>query len=278
VEVGGYATHYEDDDFTPPWRPGETVVIQHGFGRNAKFWHHWVPALAGSYRVIRRDLRGHGGSGDGGDLSWSFGGLVDDLNHFLDALELERVHLLGESTGGMLAVALAAAHPHRVASLILCSTPTTIAPAGQHFFAGHHATWQDALAHLGARGWAEWLYRQTGTSSVDDPAQIAWAVDEIGRCSTKALIEYSRVISSTDITALLPEVQAPALVLAPTRSAATPMTEQHRIAELLPHAELIEIDGRGHECYVDKADECLAHVRRFLARNASGQPVRLPLA
>jgi pimeloyl-ACP methyl ester carboxylesterase len=78
------------------------------------------------------------------------------------------------------------------------------------------------------------------------------------------------VISSTDITALLPEVRVPTLVLAPTRSAATPLTEQRRIAGLISGAEVIEIDGRGHECYVDRADDCVAHLRRFLSRNALG--------
>jgi hypothetical protein len=40
--------HYEVDDFTDPWKPAETLWIQHGFGRSSRFWYHWVPPLAGS--------------------------------------------------------------------------------------------------------------------------------------------------------------------------------------------------------------------------------------
>lgn len=58
--ANGQRTHYISDDFTDPWRPRETVLIQHGFCRTAAHWYHWVPALSREYRVIRRDLRGHG--------------------------------------------------------------------------------------------------------------------------------------------------------------------------------------------------------------------------
>jgi hypothetical protein len=38
--------YYELDDFTDPWKEAETIVIQHGLGRNARFWYHWVPLSA----------------------------------------------------------------------------------------------------------------------------------------------------------------------------------------------------------------------------------------
>ena len=83
--------------------------------------------LAGDFRVVRRDLRGHGGSSDPGNApSWSFDGLVKDLAAFCDALDLRNLHLLGESTGGMLAIGFAATQPERLRSLTLCGTPTTI--------------------------------------------------------------------------------------------------------------------------------------------------------
>jgi len=48
--------YYELDDFTPPWRQSETIWIQHGFGRNLRFWSHRVPLLAGHLRIVRRDM------------------------------------------------------------------------------------------------------------------------------------------------------------------------------------------------------------------------------
>jgi pimeloyl-ACP methyl ester carboxylesterase len=72
------------------------------------------------------------------------------------------------------------------------------------------------------------------------------------------------VICTTDITRLLPEVKVPTLILAPTRSAATSIGEQESIAAALPQSELVQIDGAGHEIYIDRAAECVSTLRGFL--------------
>ena len=79
---------YEIDDFTDPWvKDKETVWLQHGVGRSTKFWYHWVPALARQYRVLRRDMRGHGQSADPGPAHrWSLDELVTDMRAFMDAM------------------------------------------------------------------------------------------------------------------------------------------------------------------------------------------------
>jgi pimeloyl-ACP methyl ester carboxylesterase len=265
IRINGYVTYYEDDDFTDPWRARQTIVIQHGFGRNSQFWRHWVPMLAGDYRVIRRDLRGHGGSGDpGASRPWSFDGLIEDLRGFCEALKLEDVHLLGESTGGMLAIGFLATHPARLRSVTLCATPKTIGPAGQKLFALGRKSWQSALMEMGSEGWARELLARPGTFPSSDPAQLEWAIRQFGRASAESLAGYSTVISTTDITRLLPEVKVPVLILAPTRSAATSIAEQQSIAGALPQSEMVQIDGAGHEIYVDRADECVAAFRGFL--------------
>jgi pimeloyl-ACP methyl ester carboxylesterase len=268
VEAGGYKTWYEDDNFSDPWTTPETIIIQHGFGRTSQVWYHWVPILGRHYRVIRRDLRGHGRSDAAPGLSWSFAGLVEDLKLFCDALGLGRVHLLAESTGGMLATGFAHRYPERLASLVLCASPTTINHEGQRFFAGNHANWQEALRSLGARGWAEWLVAQAGTSS-SNGAQRTWLIDQFGMAETEALVEYSRIISTTDTASLLLTLQTPTLILAPTRSAATSREEQWAIARAIPHSQLVEVAGRGHEIYDDQADACIAAVVAFLRQNVA---------
>jgi pimeloyl-ACP methyl ester carboxylesterase len=272
IALGGYVTHYEDDDFTDPWKPAETILIQHGFGRNSLFWYRWVPELAGQFRVVRRDLRGHGGSGDGGEADWSFESLVDDLAAFIDEVLPGPTHLVAESTGGMLAVGLSARYPTKLRSLTLCACPTTINADAQRFFAGDQPSWQEALAELGSEGWARWLLSQPGTFPSSEPAQIEWAIQQFGRASVRALVEYSRIISTTDVAPLLPQIGLPALILAPTRSAATSMEDQQRIASLIPDAVLVPIDGRGHEIYVDRAEDCIRAVRQFVKGVGQGQP------
>ena len=267
ITINGYVTHYEDDDFTAPWATRQTILIQHGFGRDSQFWRHWVPMLAGDFRVIRRDLRGHGGSGDPGAAQpWSFDGLVKDLAAFCDALDLRDVHLLGESTGGMLAIGFAATQPARVRSLTLCGTPTTIGPAEQKFLALGHETWQAALTELGAEGWARKLLSQPGTAPRGDEARTEWSIKEFGRAKTESLVGYSRVVSATDVTPQLARVRVPALVLAPTRSAVVPMEVSERIAAAIPSGEIVQIAGEGHEIYIDRPEECVSALRSFLAQ------------
>lgn len=265
LTVNGWATYYELDDFTPPWETRTAVFIQHGMGRNAQFWRHWPPSLATQWPVIRRDLPGHGGSDDPGpDYPWTMDALVDDLAAFLDALDVPKIHFLGESTGGMLGVAFAARHPELLQSLTLCASPTTIGPAGQRFFAMGYADWQTAIRTLGPRGWAEALSRLGGTMGQMNEAQRRWTFAQFDRIPTRALEDYSRLISETDVAPLLARISVPTLILAPTRSAATPLAQQHAMSDAIPNARLVEIDGEAHEIYRDRADDCIAAFTAFL--------------
>ena len=118
---------------------------------------------------------------------------------------------------------------------------------------------------MGSEGWARELLSRPGTFPSSDPAQIEWAIHQFGRASARSLAGYSTVISTMNITALLPQVKVPTLLLAPTRSAATSIDEQESIAAALPQSELVQIDGAGHEIYIDRANECVAALRQFLA-------------
>jgi pyruvate dehydrogenase E2 component (dihydrolipoamide acetyltransferase) len=100
---------------------GEPVVLLHGFGGDLNNWLFATPALAADHVVYALELPGHGGSSKdvgAGDLAF----LVDAVQHFLDALELERVHLVGHSLGGLVAASLALRSPGRARSLSLVAS------------------------------------------------------------------------------------------------------------------------------------------------------------
>ena len=100
----------------------ETVVLVHGFGGDLTTWLFNAEALAGSGRsVYAFDLPGHGGSSKdvgGGSVAELAGTLLAAL----DALGIERAHLVGHSIGGAVVATLAAEHPERAASLTLIAT------------------------------------------------------------------------------------------------------------------------------------------------------------
>jgi pyruvate dehydrogenase E2 component (dihydrolipoamide acetyltransferase) len=98
---------------------GPPIVFVHGFGADLNTWMFNQPALAERHRTIALDLPGHGGSTKAlkGPLDGS--GLAADLDRLLVTLGVERVHLVGHSMGGAIALHFASWQPERVASLTL---------------------------------------------------------------------------------------------------------------------------------------------------------------
>src|SRR5512146_286564 len=126
MRVGDIDIHYELADYTPPWSatPAETFLLYHGYCRNMLFWQPWVPLLARDYRVLRFDARGCGETTRPPPGSrMSFAQLAGDAIGLMDALEIKRVHWVGESSGGIVGMTAALEYPDRIATLTLCDTP-----------------------------------------------------------------------------------------------------------------------------------------------------------
>src|SRR5215472_8290801 len=119
----GATIAYEDDWFGAPWTAPETVVLVHGNAESSRAWYAWVPRLAARWRVIRPDLPGFGASPAPAGYGWGVTELADDLGRFLDALKIERCHLVGAKYGGSACIALASAQPQRLRSLALFGSP-----------------------------------------------------------------------------------------------------------------------------------------------------------
>jgi pyruvate dehydrogenase E2 component (dihydrolipoamide acetyltransferase) len=97
------------------------VLLLHGFGADLNTWMFTQPALAEGRRVVALDLPGHGGSAkqlDRADAE-SLAAIVD---HALNALDIERLHLVGHSMGGGIAISFALRERERVATLTLISS------------------------------------------------------------------------------------------------------------------------------------------------------------
>ncbi|KAK3312724.1 Alpha/Beta hydrolase protein [Apodospora peruviana] len=265
----GQSTTYVYDSFVDPWKqpPAETILVQHGFGRTAEHFYHWIPALARKYNVIRRELRGHGGSSvpdRGAGYDYSTATIVDEIRDTLDQLGIQRVHFLGESTSGILAEIFAATYPDRVSSIIVCSSPTHLPEAGQRFLAFGMPSWPEACRRLGSRGWAERLAAAPGTLASDDPAYKQWWIDRVAESDGEGLAGYAEFLCQLDSRPCLDAIRAPMLILAPTNSAMLTLKSMEDLAARVPSAELKPITARGHEIYSEAAEACQAAVLSFL--------------
>ena len=97
---------------------GPPLILLHGLGEAAVIWYTNVDPLARGYTVYVPDLPGHGAS-DEPPWQYSLEGSVHFLEEFMNALGLQRASLVGNSLGGLIALALALEHPQRVRRLVL---------------------------------------------------------------------------------------------------------------------------------------------------------------
>lgn len=99
---------------------GRPVVLVHGLACGQRMWFHQRRKLSDRHTVITYDLRGHGHSDVPEEAArYSGAHLARDLSGFIDALDLDRIAVVGFSMGGGPALALAAARPDRISHLVL---------------------------------------------------------------------------------------------------------------------------------------------------------------
>ncbi len=126
VSRGGIKVHYLEAG------EGPAVLLVHGLGTSMVTWYCNIDALvSGGYRVLALDLPGHGDSDKPKDLNYDPAGAAELIRQFLVELELERVSLVGNSAGGLVAGLFSLAYPQQVEKLVL------VAPGGL----GRHVTW-----------------------------------------------------------------------------------------------------------------------------------------
>jgi pimeloyl-ACP methyl ester carboxylesterase len=109
---------------------GPAVLLLHGFPDSWKIWRHQIPALvANGFQVIAPDLRGFGDSDKPAGIdAYRVGKSVSDLTMVLDALGIERAHVVGHDWGAGVAWALALLAPDRVDKLVVMSVGHPLAP------------------------------------------------------------------------------------------------------------------------------------------------------
>ncbi len=109
---------------------GEAILFVHGFSHNRSVWHDVVDSLPERWRPISLDLRGHGESDWSASGAYDLSDYASDLPACLDALGVERAHIVGHSLGGNVCTLFCAEHPERVRSLTLVDTGPSLAVEG----------------------------------------------------------------------------------------------------------------------------------------------------
>ncbi|MBO19093.1 MAG: hypothetical protein CL732_00955 [Chloroflexi bacterium] len=250
---------YEDDDFTDPWRKPETVVLHHGNSKNTKLWYAWVPLLSRQYRVIRLDARGFGRSSvppEGYD--WSLSNFGTDLLKLLDMLELDKVHLIGETVGGTISLQFAYEHPERLHTLTTCTSP--------YKFVGID-TYKDFYQLVSQEGVGAWAQKTGGRRlepGKSDPAHHEWYVEQMSQTPQRVVLETLAYLATQDLTGILPEIKTPTLVLASEQNAKDNPERTTVFAEKLGNGRLAAIPGTSGYVQHSAPEQCVLAWRQFL--------------
>ncbi|HTD89535.1 MAG TPA: alpha/beta hydrolase [Burkholderiales bacterium] len=267
VRVGDIDIHYELADYTPPWRETlpETILLYHGYARNMLFWQNWVPLLAGDYRVLRFDARGCGGTTQPPDGSvYSFEQLAGDAMGLMDALGIDRVHWVGESSGGIVGMTAALNHPQRLHTLTLCDTPFKRSAQIASTYTLGEATRAAAFDKFGVGGWC----RQTLSYRIDtakaSPALCEWYIAQMDATPKHVANGMDKAVAQGDLWPRLPDIQTPTLILGGDRSLIADESHRSAMRERMPHAKVVAFEGYGHGIHLLAPERCVAEIRSFV--------------
>lgn len=211
---------------------GEPVLLIHGFASNKEVnWLHpgWVTTLTrAGRRAIAIDNRGHGQSGKlYVPEAYHTARMADDARALLDELGISRADVMGYSMGARITAFLAVEHPERVRSAVLGGL-------GLHLVEGVGLPQEIADALEAPR-----------LDAVTDPqGRVFRAFAEQTKSDLQALAVCIRGSRQTLTAAQAASIRCPLLIAVGTRD--TVAGDPHRLAAVIPGAQVLEIPDRDH--------------------------------
>jgi pimeloyl-ACP methyl ester carboxylesterase/DNA-binding winged helix-turn-helix (wHTH) protein len=229
---------------------------------------HFLSRLGSFSRLIRFDKRGTGMSDRPSGLP-DLETRMDDVRAVLDAVRSERAVLFGYSEGGPMSILFAATHPDRVAGLVLYSSYARRVWAPDYPW-GYRPEERARYAEQIEQEWAWEADLRHMCPNADD--ELARWFGERCRAATspgaaRALIEMNSLVDVRDV---LGSVRAPTLVLHRRDDVDANVEEGRYLADHIPDAQFIELDGSDHFVAVDP-DQILDPIERFVAQLGPAQ-------
>ena len=259
VERAGATIAYEVIDQAAAWEsPAPTVLFHHGLGARSACWDGWTPALVGRYRLVRFDMRGHGASPVPAGFGWSLDAMISDVQTVADAAGAERFHLVGESTGGTVALAVAARCPERVLSVTVSN--------GAHRGGSirNLDPWKRIIDEEGMAGWSAHMMDQRFFDDVLTTAQRRWYETQQASADPGAVLGVAAMLVDADLRAELDRVTCPVLLLHPDSSPFIPVETMAELKHALPDARLQVFARARHGLPFSHAAGCAAAVAEFI--------------
>lgn len=248
---------------------GEPLLIINGTSQSLGFWTETALVWGSRYRVITYDLRGMGGS-DRGTGALSVASLATDAQQLLEALDVDRAHVLGYSLGSAIAQELTLAVPDRVASLVLYCTWGRTDGFMRAMITGLAHPWRtgDLEPALGALGVA------FSPQLLDNP-DFGVLIEQLlplfpsTKQQMRTCAEQWDADLAHDTLDRLSGITAPTLVIAGEQDLLTPPWHGKQVADAIPGARhhLFTGPGSSHALGVERAPEFVPMVLDFFSEH-----------
>jgi 3-oxoadipate enol-lactonase len=261
IMINGIRLHYVDSG--PPSGAGADrppLVMLHGLGCSSHDWDFQLPVFARDYRVVAPCLRGFGDS-DKPTGPYTVSGFAEDVDGLLNALGIERCHLLGFSMGGAVALQAAVDYPQRFASLIVVNSQ----PCFDVVY------WREHLMKiyrigLGSPNGMDRITRLLTRHCFPEPGQQALREEMLKRHRRNDRTAYLAAIQALagwSVMSRLTALAAPVLMIGADGDY-VPVSERERYAKRMPDTRFCVIRDSRHGTPYDQPDAMNAQVLAFL--------------
>jgi pimeloyl-ACP methyl ester carboxylesterase len=223
---------------------GPAVLLLHGWGASAELWRAVAGHLSGRFSTVAPDLPGFGGTAPP-PAAWSVEDYARWTLALLDSRGLDRVHVIGHSFGGRVAIKMASRWPDRVDRLVLTASAgirPTRSPAYHARVMAFKTTRLLAgvpFVPAGMRRWAA--------------ARVAASGSEDYRNATGTLVPTFVRVVNEDLRPDLRRIASPTLLVWGDRDDSTPLRDAREMERLVTDAGLVVFPGAGHYAYLEQS-------------------------
>jgi aminoacrylate hydrolase len=239
VSIGDADLYYEERGSGPP------LLLVPGLSGVGSFWVKQVEEFSRDFRVIVHDHRGTGQSTHS-RIHYSVDQMAGDLLRLMDALGIRAAHFVGHSTGGAIGQVIAQDHPDRLQSLVLSATWAGPDAFFRRVFECRKSTLltQGVEAYLASSilfltpPW--WVSANDALITEQQRAQIPTLAP------TEVLVSRIDAIMAFDRRARMRDIRTPTLVIVAADDMVTPLFYSRELADAIPGAKLIVLEGGGH--------------------------------
>lgn len=266
VKVGDINIYYEIHG------GGEPLLMIQGYGRYSGHWTTLIPPFSKKYRVIIFDNRGTGRS-DKPETAYTMKGMAADAKGLLDAIGIDRAHVLGVSMGGMIAQEFALTYPDRVMSLMLgctqCGGPKIAPPTPEALAFLFNPDAAKLSEEERARQTAPWLWTKEFIEKHPEAVEMNVEITLKYPTPPHGFTGQAQAIAGHDTYERLPQIKAPTLVIAGDADRLINPDNSKILTARIPGAELVMVKNAGHG--FTEAPEATRAMLDFLKRHPKGK-------